>query len=1556
MAVAYLIHQKSMRRLIATWMIPLLLLPNFLFLVPLAPVAVATQNPTSPGVPLPPGTVTTRNTWNLTQSCPTVSSPAEPLVAEANGWKATLRIPSLLFMGSPQGTYISQSFVLSNNGTFSVSDDHGNSFSLNVPVAATGASTSTTTVGNSTMAIQETRVTTGLASMADVKFTFSVYKQFCQPAGVRLEITGTENWGPSAQGVLKIAFNHPAVSFSKYRAWFGNTSGVELGIDWSDSKALSPVFNATSSSLAYRVGQSFSIDPVTVGSTTNLYFSFEDPYQGTTFRAAGRYWAFYYDGSHRGFVSSTDGLSWSSERTLTTSGSAVAMTFYVSGATVYYASGSSTGFYHNHGTLNSDGTITWSTESFRSTWYQSGFSNSSPPSIALDSSGNLWVADPTCSNTCGSGFNYFYLEVWKCTNPSSCSWVNSNTLGPWGNWFYAQVLTLTSGKMSVVYMSFQPASNWLRAETYSGSTWSTEAATSGPGGHGFLTLGSCTSLGDTTECVEDDQSADNSNYIFLSYNNNNPAWSSATALDYMGSSSGWPSISSDGSSKLVIIEPTTSTTIVYRISNNAGASWNSPVTLTTAESYIAGVQASFAASGGDLEFQVLWGCGSGSPYNIRFASVPLIIQQAALSAKPWSRPGLSPYESYFSEFFDYVSPGNGLVSVEAGTLNLAGRGIDFVPSLVYSEPYAFKSGGSPYLYDNYTGASLGYGWSLNFPWLGTNYLHLSDGQAFPYSWNVNTFQYNGVTNFVLTKNTGGTYTLNMSSGTLYRFDTSKRLISITDGTGSNVISFSYGTNNYVSQVADTINRLTTFSYNANNQLTSISEGGRTWSLGYTGNQLTTLTDPLSRVTAFQYAGPSGANAWLLSAVIWPTQGRVTYTFTSKSVGTEVSTYYTNRRNTYYDSSPLTQSQQINYTTVNGQVTWSNSTIYDGTTYRGYLYYNFQPPSNLMKVYSYDGTRTLQRITETDSDQAGRTNATKIYSPSGGTPLAQATYFYDNWGNMIYSVDNVGQKTWYAYANASPSNFGSSGCTTSFYTQSISPNIHNLIIGQCDYQNGPGTPQQQTYFKYDNNGNLLEKKVLHPSSGWLCTDYTYDSYGNVLRLKNPDGYYANSTYSSTYSSAYLTKQNSTISRSPYKFAVTTWTWNSSLGLQASVTDPRGYTTSYKYDNIGRLKLVSYGGTSYTRSYAYDDTNNIMTVTDENGHVTKQYFDGLARQTKIERWNASSVYSSETYTYNWVDAVATKTTAAGNIYTYSYDWNGQLTKLTNPDTTYETTSYDYVNNLKTVADENGHQTVYTYNWNNWLTSVKQYNSSTNYYQTTYSYDLSGNLLSVTDAKSPGQVTGYQYDNLNRLNKTTFPDTKTETRTYDSVGNLLTRMTANGSTISYSYDGLNRLTKVTYPGSGGTVTYTYDADGNRLSMLSPSANDYYSYSNDALDRMTNQTEYINGVKYQTLYTYDGVGDILSLTYPDSYALTMTYDGVNRLKKVGGFATIGYTVDDKISKITYGNGEVAAYTYDNRDRPKEILDRYGSTKKLDLNYTYDGSRNLLTINTVSYRYDYLR
>src|SRR3989454_4039313 len=592
-----------------------------------------------------------------------------------------------------------------------------------------------------------------------------------------------------------------------------------------------------------------------------------------------------------------------------------------------------------------------------------------------------------------------------------------------------------------------------------------------------------------------------------------------------------------------------------------------------------------------------WMSGSSSPYSVRLASVPATVPTAATSQNSWSRPGLSPYEGYFQNFAEYVSPGNGLLSISEGTLTLPGRGLNLGISLVYSQPYAFRSSSSPFQYDNFTLSNLGDGWSLNLPWLGTYYLHLADGQAYPYQWSGSTFTYHGAVDFQLVQNGGsgsgssGTYTLYDKSGTTYQFNSNKQTTSITDQTGNNTITFSYGAEGYISQITDAVGRVVSFSYNSNKQLASISSGGRAWTLAYSGNNLVSVTDPIGRATTYEY---HTGNLWLVSGVLYSTGGKTTYSYGSAPVGTEAKTYYVTSRNVYSSPTQLSQSDSISYNILNGNAVWSNSTMSDGASIQAYQDYNFQNSKNLMRVYDKTSSGSVTKIAESDYDTAGRVNETKLLSPSNAL-LSYSVRSYDDWGNVKYSKDSVGHETWLSYANTySSDTFGTLGCTPSFFSQTISANIHDAIVGTCSYQSGVGTAQEQAYYKYDPRGNLLEQKVLH-DGGWLYTDYTHDKDGNVVSKTDSLGRTTHFGYSSAYQSAYLTLTSVIVNG---QNITTSSTYDSQTGSGLSHTDANGYTTSYRYDALGRLTIVTspaVGGVSATKLYFYDDKNNTPTTT-------------------------------------------------------------------------------------------------------------------------------------------------------------------------------------------------------------------------------------------------------------------------------------------------------------------------------------------------------------------------
>jgi RHS repeat-associated protein len=93
-------------------------------------------------------------------------------------------------------------------------------------------------------------------------------------------------------------------------------------------------------------------------------------------------------------------------------------------------------------------------------------------------------------------------------------------------------------------------------------------------------------------------------------------------------------------------------------------------------------------------------------------------------------------------------------------------------------------------------------------------------------------------------------------------------------------------------------------------------------------------------------------------------------------------------------------------------------------------------------------------------------------------------------------------------------------------------------------------------------------------------------------------------------------------------------------------------------------------------------------------------------------------------------------------------------------------------------------------------------------TYGYDANRNLTSIPGTNTPWYSQTFEYDQLNRLTSAT-GRYGTISYTYDDVGNRLTRDT-NGTVETYTYvTGTNRLQAVT--GGQNSRTFAYDSNGN-------------------------------------------------------------------------------------------------------------------------------------------------
>ena len=191
-----------------------------------------------------------------------------------------------------------------------------------------------------------------------------------------------------------------------------------------------------------------------------------------------------------------------------------------------------------------------------------------------------------------------------------------------------------------------------------------------------------------------------------------------------------------------------------------------------------------------------------------------------------------------------------------------------------------------------------------------------------------------------------------------------------------------------------------------------------------------------------------------------------------------------------------------------------------------------------------------------------------------------------------------------------------------------------------------------------------------------------------------------------------------------------------------------------------------------------------------------------------------------------------------------------------------------------------------------------------QTLYSYDALGNLLCVeqhgnvsgtgcsapptSDATSPWRVRRFTYDSLSRLLTAHNPESGTITYSYDADGNMLQKASPAPNQIgtatqiiSYCYDELRRIKGKAYsaqscPLASPVVTYTYDQGANGIGHLTHLSDQAGTgdYSYDNMGRIISETRVIAGVSKPVSYEYNQDGSLSKLHYPSSRVVTYTPD----------------------------------------------------------------------------------
>ena len=727
---------------------------------------------------------------------------------------------------------------------------------------------------------------------------------------------------------------------------------------------------------------------------------------------------------------------------------------------------------------------------------------------------------------------------------------------------------------------------------------------------------------------------------------------------------------------------------------------------------------------------------------------------------------------------------------------------------------------------------------------------------------------------VVTKNADNTRTLRMRDGWTYKFDLSGDMTEIADRNG-NKLTLTRRTDfegGYLREIVMPDGKKITFNqtflglvaprgFFRTNEI--IDHTGR--SIKYTYE---TDTVPINgvyypRLKKVEYPDSSSFE------YRYDSSGRMSGFINERGVLEVLNEYDTNNRvirQTHADGGVYT----FSYTTAGGYITETRMTAPNGgtTTWR------FNNWAYITDVTTPDGTTTYER-------EPGTNQILSVTDPMG----RRMVYAYDPKGRVTAITDNAGNITRYEYENVN------SRVTKS--TDAIG-NITNMT--------------------YDAKGNMLT--LTTPDN--KTTTFTYNSIGKPLTVTDALGNVSTMQYDTSGNLIRVTDPLGNASQMAYD----------NLGRMTTMTDAKGKSTLYNYDVIGRITNVTDPIGNITR-YGYSLDGKLSVVQDAKNQIIRYDYDSRGRLMKM----TDQLGKIETYTYDTSDNLTSMTDRKGQITTYTYDLMNRLTRATYADGSYTNYTYDAAGRLISVSDSVSGSISYTYSGTGCGTGCsavpdKVIQEVTPLGTISYTYDVIGRRTSMTVLGQP--AVNYGYDSGSRLasvGATLSGSPVSFGIGYDGLGRRSSLTLPNGVTTNYSYDNGSRLLNLEHKNPVNQIleslTYTYDANGNRISMNRPSVslplpNAVTSTSYNEANQMLTFNASTSSARAMT---YDNNGNMTSVINSCG-TTTYSWDVRNRLIGIIGFkpdcsaltASFGYdALGRRIEKTI--NGVTTQYVYDGLD-----------------------------------------
>ena len=357
------------------------------------------------------------------------------------------------------------------------------------------------------------------------------------------------------------------------------------------------------------------------------------------------------------------------------------------------------------------------------------------------------------------------------------------------------------------------------------------------------------------------------------------------------------------------------------------------------------------------------------------------------------------------------------------------------------------------------------------------------------------------------------------------------------------------------------------------------------------------------------------------------------------------------------------------------------------------------------------------------------------------------------------------------------------------------NAHNGKLNKVHYGNGFSVRYvydkldnvKEVWYKEGSNSEVKAYAYSYTAQGQLYrfenllsgknTVYKYDTAGKLIAFIEYDGDEMVNEFSS---SMYYNDEG--------KLQMVWYSLDYSFASGTADHSPNYF---YSYNPDGSLKNTNVDAVTATGNiqYSYDSYNRLTGKTSDF-YLTA---DSTKRFTNTVGYTFSS---SGSYTSAQVASYTSKVGSNDELkYTYTYDGNGNITKITT-----------------TAGDE------IRYKYDDLGQLIREDNSVRN--QTyVYTYDNAGNILSkktyaLTAAgstpTSPTSTNTYSYGNANWGDLLT--SFNGNAITYDAIGNPLSYNNGTSYTYNFTWENGRRLASATY--GSNTITYTYNDEGIRTS----------------------------------------------------------------------------------------------------------------------------------------------